>query len=101
MGRAQQTVVSKAGDRVVHDRLRWPGGRYLAVPSRRAVLALNQVVNRLDHGLAKIDTNFLRDGHQRLAELIEGLLRLPDVECLKLVAGAEASVIQTPSGMPG
>lgn len=69
-----------------------------AVASGRLVLALNQVVNRLDHGLAKIHTHFLRDGHQRLSELIEGLLRLPDVECLKLVAGAEASVIQTTSG---
>jgi len=72
--------------------------QYLAMPSCRAVSALNQVVNRLDHGLAKIDAGFLDDGHHRLAELIEGLLRLPDVEYLELVAGAEASVIQTPSG---
>jgi hypothetical protein len=64
----------------------------------RLVLALNQVVNRLDHGLAKIDADFLDDGHHRLAELVEGLLRLPDVEYLELVARAEASVIQAPSG---
>src|SRR6266567_7031697 len=64
----------------------------------RPVLALNEVVNRLDYGLAGVEANLLEDGHQRLTELVEGLLRLPDVEYLELVAGAEARVIQTPGG---
>ena len=64
----------------------------------RAVLALNEVVNRLDHELAGVEANLLEDGHQRLTELVGGLLRLPDFEYLELVAGAEARVIQTPGG---
>src|SRR5262245_48305489 len=63
---------------------------------RPAALAWNEVVDRLDHGLAGVEADLLKDGHQRLTELVEGLVRLPDIEYLELVAGAEARVVQTP-----
>jgi hypothetical protein len=56
-------------------------------------------VNGLGYVRAGINADLLNYGHQRLAELIEGLLRLPDFEHLELVAGSETSVMQAAGGI--
>jgi hypothetical protein len=38
------------------------------------VLALDEIVDSLDHGLAGVEADFLKDGQQRFAELVEILL---------------------------
>src|SRR5205823_3743296 len=55
--------------------------------------ALDHAVHLLDVGLPRVEADLLQDGHQGLAELVERLLRIPDVEDLELVAAAEACVI--------
>jgi putative CocE/NonD family hydrolase len=59
---------------------------------RFVLLRKDDAVDGCHHRLAGVDSLFGKDRHQRLAELLEVLLGLPDVKDLEVVALAEAHV---------
>src|SRR6185503_14215968 len=67
----------------------------MAVAAARAAPALanDDVVDRGDHRLARVDAGLGEDRHQRLAERLERLGRVPDVEDLQPVLAFERGVV--------
>src|SRR5664280_911573 len=61
-------------------------------------LALDHVVNRGDHRLAESDVQSRKDRHQRRAEGLELLVRLPDVKDLDLAVRLERKMIRATLG---